>query len=290
MPTNVTMPQMGESVAEGTVVRWIKKVGEAVDRDEPLFEISTDKVDAEIPAPAAGLLLEIRIGEGQTVPVNTVVGMIGASDEAPAAAAAAPAAAPAHPAQTEAAPSAPVAPPAVAKPRDRQSPEELRRLRSSPVVRRIAAEHGVDITALPGTGISGRVTKKDILDHIEQGGAAPTSPPPPTTPPFAAAPVATGGTGGLSLPDLRIPAFVEGEPVAIEPMSVMRRKIADHMVYSQTVAAHVTSFFDVDFEAVARERRALKASFAEKGVHLTYMPFIIRAIVDASNKSALYST
>jgi 2-oxoglutarate dehydrogenase E2 component (dihydrolipoamide succinyltransferase) len=300
MAQEIIMPQMGESLAEGTITKWIKKVGDRVERDEPLFEISTDKVDAEIPAPAAGVLLEIKVGEGQTVPVNTVVGMIGAAGEATATTASASAAAPAT-----SPPAAPIAPPtpvppspssppppvaaavaaAVEKPRSEQTPEELRRLRSSPVVRKIAAEHGVDITALPGTGISGRVTKKDILEYIEHGGvrAAPSTAFAPAPAPAAAAATATGApTGGLgvAIPDLRIPPYVEGEPVAIETMSVMRRKIADHMLYSQTIAAHVTSFFDIDFEAVARQRKALKASFAEKGVNLTYMPFIIRAIVD----------
>ncbi len=180
----------------------------------------------------------------------------------------------------------------VEKPYDRYSADELRRVRSSPVVRKIAEEHGVDISRVEGTGISGRVTKKDILDHLESGaaeapaakavprreagpgGAAPAPAPPSPAPGGAPA------GDGLHLPDLHIPPYVEGEPVQIEPMSVMRKKIADHMVYSQSVAAHVTSFFDVDFEAVARQRKELKAGFAEKGVNLTYLPFVIRAVVD----------
>jgi 2-oxoglutarate dehydrogenase E2 component (dihydrolipoamide succinyltransferase) len=183
---------------------------------------------------------------------------------------------------------------AVEKPYDRYSADELRQARSSPVVRKIAEEHGVDISRIEGTGISGRVTKKDILDYLESGAAgaatAEAAPrreaepgravPAPTPAAPSPAPAGAPAGGGLQLPDLRIPPYVEGEPVAIEPMSVMRKKIADHMVYSQSVAAHVTSFFDVDFEAVARQRKELKAGFAEKGVNLTYLPFIIRAVVD----------
>ncbi len=334
MAQDVIMPQMGESLAEGTITKWLKKVGDTVERDEPLFEISTDKVDAEIPAPAAGTLTEILHGEGETVEVNSVVGRIGAAGEAPSgggeAAPKGPEASAGTPAAETAAPEseapkaeeAPAAEPGpaeeaeretrgeresakeregaagapagrgdggrtVEKPYDGYSPEEMRRVRSSPVVRKIADEHGVDIAEVPGTGVSGRVTKKDILDYLEGGAPArePASETKAGTPaPAASAPAAPAPSGapveGIRLPDLHIPPYVEGEPVSVEPMSVMRKKIADHMVYSQTVAAHVTSFFDVDFEAVARQRRSLKESFAEKGVKLTYMPFIIRAIVD----------
>ncbi len=334
MAQDVIMPQMGESLAEGTITKWLKKVGDTVERDEPLFEISTDKVDAEIPAPAAGTLTEIVHGEGETVAVNTVVGRIGASgeaaaggggaapapeeaskpqEEAPASRTEAPSAKAEAPAPRETAPAPEPKPePASApqpaaesrpvprteraegggggngrrqleKPYDRYSPEELRQVRSSPVVRKIAQEHDVDLAEVEGTGISGRVTKKDILEYLETGPrtaeAAPARPSAPAPTP-AAAPV----EGAVFVPDLHIPPYVEGEPVEIQPMSVMRKKIADHMVYSQTVSAHVSSFFDVDFEAVARERRELKAGFAEKGVKLTYMPFIIRAIVDGLQK------
>ncbi len=335
MAQDIIMPQMGESLAEGTITKWLKKVGDTVERDEPLFEISTDKVDAEIPAPASGTLLEIKVNEGETVEVNTVVGVLGAEGEsAPAGGAAKPKAepetkpepakkeepkaaepapapapapakeapaAPAKPAPKEtAAPAAKQAPaaaapapaeaksaPAVDKPLDRYSPDELRRARSSPVVRKIAEEHDVDISNITGTGVAGRVTKQDILDYIE-GGAAEKAPaeteaeaaPAAAAPAPAPAPAAAPASGGVFVPDLAIPPYVEGEPVTVEPMSIMRKKIAEHMVYSKTVSAHVSSFFDVDFEEVARQRRSLKPSFAEKGVNLTYMPFVVRAIVD----------
>jgi len=305
MSTNVIMPQMGESIAEGTITKWLKQPGDAVDRDEPLFEISTDKVDAEIPSPAAGVLLEIKVPEGETVEVNTVVGLIGAAGEkaapgaapspapkpgSPAATTPAPAAAPAHapaaatapafaPAPASASPVPAARTAAVEKPYDRYSPEELRRARSSPVVRKIAAEHGVDITEVNGSGVSGRVTKQDILAHIESGVPARPVPARPGAPAAAPAPGL-----GVAIPDLKIPAYQPGEPVAIEPMSVMRRKIAEHMVYSQTVSAHVTSFFEIDFEAVAAQRRAQKSEFAARGVHLTYLPFVIRAVVEGLKK------
>ncbi len=168
MANEVLMPQMGESIAEGTIVRWIKKVGDAVDRDEPLFEISTDKVDAEIPSPAAGVVLEIHVKEGETVPVNSVVALIGQAGEKAPAPESAPAAAESK-AAAEATPTAPTATAATqATPATGPTTvEDLRRTKSSPVVRKIAAEHNVDITALQGSGISGRVTKKDILAHVE---------------------------------------------------------------------------------------------------------------------------
>ncbi len=298
MAHDIIMPQMGESLAEGTITKWLKKVGDTVERDEPLFEISTDKVDAEIPSPTNGTLLEIKHGEGATVEVNTVVGLIGAAGESagssvseapapaaePAPAASGPAPAPATAAAPAPAPTAPQAAPAppsnggtatLEKPFNRYSAEELRKVRSSPVVRRIAAEKGIDIGQVAGTGISGRVTKKDILGYIESG-AAPSHAAPPA--PMA---VPAGATHApLYLPDLAIPAFAEGEPVAVEPMSVMRQKIAEHMVYSNSVAAHVTSFFEVDFEEVAKQRKSLKPAYAEKGIKLTFLPFIVRGVVD----------
>jgi 2-oxoglutarate dehydrogenase E2 component (dihydrolipoamide succinyltransferase) len=168
------------------------------------------------------------------------------------------------------------------KPYGQYTPEEVRRVRSSPVVRKIAAEHNIDIAKIQGRGISGRVTKRDILEYIESGAhraaaiAAPTAAPGP-----APAPAGTSAArSGLFLPDLRIPAYVQDEPVEIEPMTVMRKKIAEHMIYSQSVSAHVTSVFEIDFEEVARERRALREEFADKGVNLTYMPFIVRAVVE----------
>jgi len=306
MPKDVIMPQMGESLAEGTIIKWLKKVGDKIERDEPLFEISTDKVDAEIPAPASGVLSEILAAEGVTVPVNAVVGRIAAAETVVSAHQAATGPAPAEtvPPGPEprlaasdpalgsgpgAAPESPSAPSAstgegvrtLQKPYGQYPVEELRRVRSSPVVRNIAAEHGVDVTQIPGSGVSGRVTKKDILGFLESGAREASVPARPSLAP--AAPLPRGAettTGGLFIPDLRIPPFVEGEPVEIEAMSLMRRKIAEHMVYSMSVSAHVTSFFDVDFEAVARQRAAQKGDFEAKGVKLTFMPFVVRAVVE----------
>jgi len=316
MSKDVIMPQMGESLAEGTITKWLKKVGDKIERDEPLFEISTDKVDAEIPAPASGTLSEIVAGEGETVAVNAVVARIASEGEAPAASA--PAQKPEAPAKAEAparaeapaqreapkaeprpapsAPSRPAAPEPVqaSRPGDGQTTlekpygqypvEEVRRVRSSPVVRKIAAERGVDIADIPGHGISGRVTKRDILDYIETAPAPRTAPAPATAPPPAMPAGAPMPTGGLFIPDLRIPPYTEGEPVEIEPMTIMRRKIAEHMVYSMSVSAHVTSFFDVDFELVARQRESMKRDMAEKGVKLTFMPFVVRAVVEGLKK------
>jgi pyruvate dehydrogenase E2 component (dihydrolipoamide acetyltransferase) len=276
MPTNVVMPQMGESIAEGTIVRWIKKVGDKVDRDEPLFEISTDKVDAEIPSPAAGVLAEIRAKEGDTIPVNEIVAVIG-EGAAPAKAAAAPAPAPA-----QEAPAATSAPEAVAPPPSGGEPEgaapgasreELRRQKSSPVVRKIAAEHGVDIGQIPGTGISGRVTKQDILGFIESGAPAPAAPPESASAPAPTAPASAAGA---------IPPAWGVKPAAADevvPMTVMRRRIAEHMVMSKRTSAHVHSVFEIDFSNVAKIRAAHKADYERAGAKLTYLPFIVKAVV-----------
>ncbi|MCL4849093.1 MAG: 2-oxo acid dehydrogenase subunit E2 [Acidobacteria bacterium] len=255
MPTNVVMPQMGESVAEGTLVRWIKKVGDAVDRDEPLFEISTDKVDAEIPSPAAGTLTEIRVKEGETVPVDSVVAVIRqAGEAAPPLASAAPRQEAAGPAEAEAA--APAPPPSPESGRD-----DLRRQKSSPLVRRIASEHDIDISRLQGSGIGGRVTKKDILKHLEDR---------------ATAPAAQVGGDALHAP----PAFRPGERVEIVPMSVMRRKIAEHMIVSKRTSAHVHSVFEIDFARVAKIREQKKAEYERVGAKLTFMSFIAKAVCD----------
>jgi pyruvate dehydrogenase E2 component (dihydrolipoamide acetyltransferase) len=250
MPTNVLMPQMGESIAEGTIVRWVKKVGDRVDRDEPLFEISTDKVDAEIPSPAAGVLSEIRAKEGETVAVNHIVAVIG---EAIAAAATAPAPAPAAAPPTQATEAA-AAPVPVAIAPEAPSAEELRRQKSSPVVRKIAAEHGVDIAQIEGSGAGGRVTKQDILGYMETKPAAETA--------HAAPP---------------IPRMARDEVV---PMTVMRRKIAEHMIASRRTSAHVHSVFEIDFSRVAKLRDAKKAEYERAGAKLTYLPFIVKAVVD----------
>ena len=265
--TNVVMPQMGESIAEGTIVRWIKKVGDQVDRDEPLFEISTDKVDAEIPAPAAGVLTDIRVKEGETVPVNSVVAVIGGAGEAPSASEAPAAEAPvqtlpeAAAGQSEVAAEDVHAEPAEEADEDEAPPstEDLRRQRSSPLVRRIAKEHDVDIRLIKGTGISGRVTKQDILGFIESGKGrrAPAG-------------------GGAAMP-----AFAPGESVKVVPMSVMRRKIAEHMVLSAHTSPHVYSVYEVNFARVAAVREARKAEYEAAGAKLTYTAFIAKVIVDA---------
>ena len=289
---DVIMPQMGESIAEGTLSRWLKKVGDEVKRDEPIFEISTDKVDAEIPAPSAGVLAEILVTEGQTVPVQTVVARLetekGAGATAPSAPASgtgtgdgnsrakAPAAAAGGPPpKTESSSPAPqrshppVAPPTT-KAAAPNSLEERLRARSSPLVRKMAAEHGVEIAALQGTGIAGRVTKRDLLGYLEAGAARP-------------------GTGQRFAPSMHAPGGAEQHaPVpepwpgdVVEPMSVMRQRISEHMVVSRRTSAHVTSFMEIDFTRVARLRAKHRARFeAENGQKLTYMPFIIKSVVE----------
>jgi pyruvate dehydrogenase E2 component (dihydrolipoamide acetyltransferase) len=287
MPTPVVMPQMGESIAEGTIVRWLKKVGDTVDRDEPLFEISTDKVDAEIPSPAAGVLTEITAQEGETVAVNSIVANIAAAGEP--AAAPAPAAAPSAArkgAEKAAASTQPQGDGAGAsskaprangseatdevrsRPDATLSNEDLRRQKSSPLVRRIAREHNVDITAIPGSGIGGRVTKHDILGFIESGPSATGS--------------ATKGGGAPPRPDVLRAGPGGTEPrVEIQPLSVMRRKIAEHMVLSRRTSAHVHSVFHVNFSTIERIRQQKKAEYERLGARLTYMGFIAKAIVDA---------
>ncbi len=298
MAIEVTMPQMGESIAEGTVVRWIKKVGDNVDKDEPLFEISTDKVDAEIPAPGAGVLLEIHVKEGETVPINSVVALIGAAGEKPAASASSvPAAsAPTEPAASggQASVSGPdgnvagttapetsawadeVAPVA---PADPSSALEARlRTKSSPVVRNIAKEHGIDISKLIGTGISGRVTKKDIESQIASGVATAASPTPSASAPTEL--LRTSPTPPTPPTPPTAKPFPPGENVRIEPMGVMRRKIADHMVMSLRTSPHVYSAYEVDFGRIDEIRKRKKAEFEAIGVKLTYTAFIAKATVD----------
>ena len=273
MSTPVVMPQMGESIAEGTIVRWIKKVGDTVDRDEPLFEISTDKVDAEIPSPTAGVLLEIAVKEGETVPIHSVVATIGeagsafAADAATARTAAAvpaPAAAAAAARPVAAATPAPVAPPVAA---------DGRAQRSSPLVRRIAKEHGVDIGHISGSGAGGRVTKHDILEFIESAPAVASK----AAPSASAAPAASARPA----PPVHAPT-----PVArmagdrIEPMSVMRKKIAEHMVFSKHTSPHVYSVFEVNYSRVDQIRKAKKDDYERQGVKLTFTSFIAKAVTD----------
>ncbi|MFI5280595.1 MAG: dihydrolipoamide acetyltransferase family protein, partial [Gemmatimonadales bacterium] len=281
---DVIMPQMGESIAEGTLSKWMKKVGDEVKRDEPIFEISTDKVDAEIPAPAAGVLAEIKVTEGQTVPVQTVVAVIetekGATvtPSAPAPAPATAAQAPASPKPATAPaprPAAAPAPVAVAPKGNGQetADERLRRL-STPLVRKIAAEHSVDIAGIPGTGHAGRVTKKDILGFIETGA------PPAGAPQRAAAGAAPSWPAGA--PAASNPAWEatpwEGDRVV--PMSRIRQLTAEHMIFSRRTSAHVTSFWEVDMSAIQRLRERNKKLYEERGAKLTYLGFIVKAVAD----------
>jgi pyruvate dehydrogenase E2 component (dihydrolipoamide acetyltransferase) len=286
---DVVMPQMGESIAEGTLSKWLKQVGDTVKRDEPIFEISTDKVDAEIPAPSGGVLAEIIVQEGQTVPVSTVVARletevgaaIPAAAPAPTKAEPAKAATSAVPANAAAAP-APAAPAKVAAggPPARTgngehastggngaSLEERLRTKSSPLVRKIAAEHGVEISGLSGSGIAGRVTKKDILQFLESGGA-PTAPRPSMHAPAGA--------------DYHAPNVEPWPGDVVENMSKIRQLTSDHMVVARRHAAHVTSFFEIDLTRVSRIRQKMRAQFEQETGHkLTYLPFIIKVVVDA---------
>ena len=296
---DVIMPQMGESIAEGTVTKWLKNVGDKVERDEPLLEISTDKVDAEIPSPAAGTVTEILAKEGDTVPVNAVVARIAAEGEAAAPAPAAPEEktvekpkpAPEPAAQSPSlpvsqSPSEPAGQPGnreTGQPeREAEQPEEpstreaeepvsldeRRRTKSSPLVRKIAKENNVDISQVQGTGISGRVTKNDILDYIQQPKPAATA---------AAAPQQQPAQ--QRAPQARPPQFAPGENVRIEPLSVMRKRIAQHMIESKHTSAHVTTVFEVDFTNIDKLRRRHKDDYAQRGVKLTYLPFIVQAII-----------
>jgi pyruvate dehydrogenase E2 component (dihydrolipoamide acetyltransferase) len=331
MATEVVMPQMGESIAEGTITKWLKNVGDHVDRDEPLFEISTDKVDAEIPSPAAGTLTEVKYKEGETVEVNTVVAVLDGNGAAPQASA--PAVpetkleAPA-PADSQAAPPAPVkaaAPATIDRPKptitseavpkttttpalhktevktlvkkgegatakvpvpqrrdDGQtaSAEELRRTKSSPLVRKIAEEHGIDIKRLEGTGMSGRVTKNDILSFIESGAT------PQQAPAGAPSPAVQSAQ-----PTQQVPAAKPAEGDRVEQMSVMRRKISEHMVLSRRTSAHVTTVYEVDMTKIAKVRDENRDAFLERtGTKLTFMPFIFKAVTDAIRKFPIFNS
>ncbi|HEX7139776.1 MAG TPA: dihydrolipoamide acetyltransferase family protein [Vicinamibacterales bacterium] len=279
MSTDVVMPQMGESIAEGTIVRWIKKVGDKVDRDEPLFEISTDKVDAEIPSPAGGVVSEIRVKEGETVPVNSIVAVIGAAGEAavaPAGAPVAPAPAAREPKPAAPPPAAATAPSIPARPPADQKSEDAVRERSSPLVRKIAKEHNLDISQIQGTGIAGRVTKDDILAFIEGRGGQEGQE-------RREGQVGQVGRVGqvAAAPVPPAPKFTPGAGDVVEKMSPMRKKIAEHMVMSRRTSAHVHSVFEVNFTRLAQIRDARKTEFERAGAKLTYMSFITKAVVDA---------
>jgi 2-oxoglutarate dehydrogenase E2 component (dihydrolipoamide succinyltransferase) len=292
--TEVVMPQMGESITEGTVSKWLKKAGDKIEKDEPLLEISTDKVDAEVPSPAAGTLLQINVNEGETVEVGSVLALVGAEGAMPAAGAAAapaPAQEAASPAPATAAVSAPAPAPAAAT-ATASAPaaataaapstlDDLRRTKSSPLVRNIAKEHGVDLSRIPGSGMSGRVTKKDILSYIETGAALKPED----------LLVKGASASAMRAPSAQQPAArTEYTPPQIatavgdrvEKMSVMRKKIAEHMTFSKQTSAHVTSVYEVDMTNVAKFRDRNKDEFQSRyGTKLTYMPFIFQAVNNA---------
>jgi 2-oxoglutarate dehydrogenase E2 component (dihydrolipoamide succinyltransferase) len=360
MSTEVVMPQMGESIAEGTITRWMKQVGDRVERDEPLFEISTDKVDAEIPSPAAGTLTEIKFKEGETVEVNKVVAIIGAEGEeaaaapvasaqpasgAPAAQAAVASTPPPPPAAvadttTAVASQASTPPPAATSQTPQtaevagrsyddqrpgakaegqqsvapaqgagggngeaqavdagtganggaQSAEDLRRTKSSPLVRNIAREHNIDITQLEGTGMSGRVTKNDILSFIESGASAAA----PQTQQQPAAPQQQQPQPqppAVQTPPAQAPHVQPAAGDRVEPMTLMRRKIAEHMIMSQNTSAHVATVYEIDMTRIAKLRDKHKAEFFQRtGTKLTYMPFIFQAITSALRKFPIFNS
>jgi pyruvate dehydrogenase E2 component (dihydrolipoamide acetyltransferase) len=321
---DVIMPQMGESIAEGTLSRWIKKVGETVKRDEPIFEISTDKVDAEIPAPSAGVLTEILVQEGETVAVQTVVAKIDteaaagadkAVASAPAAASPAPTApAPAAPAPAASAPAPPPPPPApasrpaapapapapAARPAaersrtghvaegngEMETAEERLRRRSTPLVRKMVAEHNLDLSEIPGTGLAGRVTKNDVLGYIETGAGQRGAEPGVST--TAAAPMPQPAAA----PPSRGPAAPQPAPTGVEPWegdrvepwSRIRKLTAEHMVMSRRVSPHVNTIFEIDYTRIAQLRAKKKKEYADRGVNLTFLAFIAKAAADSLRK------
>ncbi len=333
MPTDVIMPQMGESIFEGTITKWLKQPGEKVQRDEPLFEISTDKVDAEIPAPASGTLQDIKVQAGTTVQVNTVVGTIAGEGEAAGAAPSAPAAQPAKPtgAPTAAQPSKPAGgdgagvkqPQATqtqaAQPPSGEEPQMMRnipadlardekeglerqqqgkveelseggepeRVRSSPLVRRIAKENNVDLSRVPGTGLGGRITKDDIEAFIAKHGAGAAQPTPSYAPSAPATPSAPQHPSTPAMPAVTAPLQPVGgvTPGEVVPMSVMRKKIAEHMVMSKRTSAHVHGVFEIDATRIVRIRETMKGKFEQAtGNKLTYTPFFARAVIHAIRK------
>ena len=326
---DVIMPQMGESIAEGTLSRWMKKVGDSIKRDEPIFEISTDKVDAEIPAPTAGVLAEILVQEGETVAVQTVVARIETEASAGAGKPAQPegtrpaapspgAPAPPKPATLAGAPPAPLAPAPAVPPKTTSRPvpaaasagpspdmrsvsdatggngavesvEERLQRKSTPLVRKMAAEHKVDISTIPGTGLSGRVTKNDILSYIEGGQAGQTAAgqrgsgagviPPSSGSDRGAAPPSRGPAA--------LPAAATVDPWdgdRVEPWSRIRKLTADHMVMSRRVSPHVNTVFEIDYTQVAQVRARKKKEYADRGVNLTYLAFIAKATADNLRK------
>jgi pyruvate dehydrogenase E2 component (dihydrolipoamide acetyltransferase) len=278
MPTDIIMPQMGESIVEGTITKWLKKPGDKVQRDEPLFEISTDKVDAEIPAPASGILQEIKVTEGTTVNVNTVVGTIAVDGEA--------ATAPAKPA-----PERPAAKSEEKKPEDKKpapapqsaaptlAREDEEEARSSPLVRKIAREHGVSLSQIAGTGLGGRITKQDIMQFIESQ----SSPPARVGTDAFVRPAERSETAPSPAPSpAPHPAAPAPYPGDLVPMTNMRKLIAKHMIESRRTSAHVHCMYEVDFTRIVNLRAKHKSGFEQRhGARLTFMPFFVRAAVMA---------
>jgi pyruvate dehydrogenase E2 component (dihydrolipoamide acetyltransferase) len=301
MAVDVIMPQMGESIFEGTITKWLKKPGDKIDRDEPLFEISTDKVDAEIPSPSAGVLKEIKVNEGQTVPIQTIVATIDSDGAATATAAGAPASAKSEEPKAAQPPSAQ---PEAAKPAaaatspqpskaaagapqadddDEDDDASGSKVRSSPLVRRIARENNVDLSQVTGTGAGGRISKQDILAAVEGGAASRPSAGAPARPPAApSAPPHSGGAAASAVLETAVPRekmyFGHYE---VQPMSIMRQRIAEHMVLSKRVSPHVYSIEEVNVSGIAALRAKMKDKFEEaSGTKLTFMPFFIRAAVE----------
>jgi len=282
---DITLPQLGETVTEGTITKWFKKVGDTVAADEPLFEVSTDKVDTEVPSPISGTLTEIRVAEGDTVPVGTVIAVVGVAGAAPAPT---PAPVVAAPVPTPAPAPAPVvaAPVAAAPaPTPARAPAATSNKLLSPVVRRLVAEHGIDVNALVGSGPGSRITREDVLDHIDRNGlkATPAAAPTPVAAPVVAAtaPAAAPTPAPAPAPVSR-PAVVSSEREQVIALTKIRKLTGSHMIMSKSTSPHAFSVVEVDYANVDRARTAIKESWkAGEGFSLTYLPFISRAIVDA---------
>jgi 2-oxoglutarate dehydrogenase E2 component (dihydrolipoamide succinyltransferase) len=270
---DITLPQLGETVTEGTITKWFKKVGDTVAADEPLFEVSTDKVDTEVPSPISGTLTEIRVAEGDTVPVGTVIAVVGVAGAAPA-----PAPAPTPVVAAPAPTSAPAPTPA-------QAPAATSNKLLSPVVRRLVAEHGIDVNALVGSGPGSRITREDVLDHIDRNGlkATPAAAPTPVAAPVVAAPApAAAPTPAPAPAPVSRPVVVSSEREQVIALTKIRKLTGSHMIMSKSTSPHAFSVVEVDYANVDRARTAIKESWkAGEGFSLTYLPFISRAIVDA---------
>jgi 2-oxoglutarate dehydrogenase E2 component (dihydrolipoamide succinyltransferase) len=288
---DITLPQLGETVTEGTITKWFKKVGDTVAADEPLFEVSTDKVDTEVPSPISGTLTEIRVAEGDTVPVGTVIAVVGVAGAAPAPTPAPVVATPvaAAPAPTPApAPAPVVAAPVAAAPAPTPAPAPAATSNKllSPVVRRLVAEHGIDVNALVGSGPGSRITREDVLDYIDRNGlkATPAAPTPVAAPVVAAPAPAAAPTPAPSPAPAPVsrPAVVSSEREQVIALTKIRKLTGSHMIMSKSTSPHAFSVVEVDYANVDRARTAIKESWkAGEGFSLTYLPFISRAIVDA---------